>query len=68
MGHFVRFHPVTATSTDFKIACNSIKIQVFHNIFTENGIPTKLSMLIKRCLNKIYGYAQLGKAKIIRRD
>jgi hypothetical protein len=37
---------------DFKKAYNSVRIEVLYSILIELGIPMKLVMLIKMCLNE----------------
>ena len=39
---------------DFKKAYDSARREVLYNILIEFGIPGKLVMLIKMCLNEIY--------------
>jgi hypothetical protein len=47
--------------TGFKKAYNSVRREVLYNILIEFGIPMKLIMLIKMCLNKTYSKAWIGK-------
>jgi hypothetical protein len=42
-------------------AYDSVRRKVLHNILIEYGIPMKLIMLIKLCLNKTYG--EVGTSK-----
>ena len=46
---------------DFKKAYDSVRREVFHNILTEFGIPMKLVILIKMCLNDTYSRVRRGK-------
>jgi hypothetical protein len=46
---------------DFKKAYNSLRSEVFYNNLTDFGIPMKLAMLIKLCLNEDYNRVQIGK-------
>jgi hypothetical protein len=39
---------------DFKIACDSVRRELFYNIFAEFGITMKLVRPIKMCLNETY--------------
>jgi hypothetical protein len=45
---------------DFKKAPDSVR-KVFYNIIMEFGIPMKLVMLIKMCLNETYNRVWVGK-------
>jgi hypothetical protein len=47
--------------TEFKKAYDSVRKEVFYDIATEFGIPMKLVMLMKMCLNKTHGTIQLVK-------
>jgi hypothetical protein len=46
---------------DFKKACDSVKIEVLHNILLEFGVPKMLVKLIKMCLNETYSNVHIGK-------
>jgi hypothetical protein len=45
---------------DFKKAYDSVKREVLYNILLEFGIPKKLVMLIKMCLNETYSKVCVG--------
>jgi hypothetical protein len=47
--------------TDFKKAYDSVRMKVLYNILIEFGIPMKLVLLIKMCLNETYSRVQVGK-------
>ena len=42
------------SSIDFKKAYDSVRKEVLYNILIESGIPVKLVMLIKMCLNETF--------------
>jgi hypothetical protein len=46
---------------DFKKAYDSVRREVFYNIFIEFGNPKKLVRLIKKCLTETYSRVRLGK-------
>jgi len=46
---------------DFKKAYDLFRREVLYNILTEFGIPKKLVMLIKMCLNETYSRVRVGK-------
>ena len=46
--------------THFKKAYDLVRMEVLYNILSEYGIPLKLVMLIKMCLNKIYNRVRVG--------
>jgi hypothetical protein len=46
---------------DFKRAYDSVRREVLYNILIEFGIPMKLVMLVKMCLNETYSRVQVGK-------
>jgi hypothetical protein len=46
---------------DFKKAYDSVKEEVLYNILLETGIPKKLVMVIKMCLNETYSNVCIGK-------
>jgi hypothetical protein len=46
---------------DFKKACDSVRREVLYNILIEFGVPMKLVMLIKMCLNETYCKVHNGK-------
>jgi hypothetical protein len=46
---------------DFKKGCDSVTRQVLYNILLEFGIPKKLVILIKMCLNETYSKVHIGK-------
>jgi len=41
------------TYTDFKKRYDSVRREVMYNVLTESGMPMKLVILIKMCLNEI---------------
>jgi hypothetical protein len=45
----------------FKKAYNSVRREVLYNVLTESGIPRKLVVLIKMCLNETYSTVGVGK-------
>jgi hypothetical protein len=45
---------------DFKKAYDSVRREILYNILIEFGIPMKLVMLIKMCLNETYTSWPLG--------
>jgi hypothetical protein len=46
---------------DFKTAYDSVREEVLYNILIEFGIPMKLIMLIKMCLNETYSGVWVSK-------
>jgi hypothetical protein len=46
---------------DFKKTYDSVRREVLYNILIEFGIPMKLVMHIKMCLNKTYSKVRIGK-------
>jgi hypothetical protein len=46
---------------DFKTAYDSVKREVLYNILLEFGVPKKLVMLIKMCLNETYSKVHVRK-------
>jgi hypothetical protein len=46
---------------DFKTAYDLVRREVLYNVLTESGIPRKLPVLIKMCLNEPYSTAHIGK-------
>jgi len=46
---------------DFKKAYDSVRREVFCNVFIEFGIPMELVRLIKMCLNETHSRVQAGK-------
>jgi hypothetical protein len=46
---------------DFKKAYDSVRREVLYNILIEFGVPMKLVMLIKMCLNVTYSEVLIGK-------
>jgi len=44
-----------------KIACDSVRWEVLHNILIEFGIPMKQVRLIKMCLTEKYSRVRVGK-------
>ena len=57
--------PVHQLFIDFKNAYDSIGREVLYNILIEFGIPRKLVMLIKMCLNEIYSTVWVCKHVIV---
>jgi hypothetical protein len=47
--------------TDFKKAYGSVRREVLYNILIEFGIPRKLAVSIKMCLNETYSRVHIGK-------
>jgi len=50
---------------DFKKAYDLVRREVLYNILTEFGIPRKLVMLIKMCLDEIYSTVRVCKHVIV---
>jgi hypothetical protein len=48
-------------SIDFKKAYDSVRREILYNILIEYGIPRKLVVLIKMCLNETYSRVCTGK-------
>jgi hypothetical protein len=46
---------------DFKKAYDSVRREVLYNFLIEFGLPMKLVMLIKMCLNETYWKVRIGK-------
>jgi hypothetical protein len=46
---------------DFKIAYDSMKIEVFFSILKGSGVLMKLIRLIKMCINETHSKVQIGK-------
>jgi hypothetical protein len=46
---------------DFRKSCDSVRKEVLYNVLIEFGIPMKLVMLIKMCLNETYSKIHIGK-------
>jgi hypothetical protein len=46
---------------DLKKAYDSVRRKVLYNILIEFGVPMKLVMLIKMCLNETYSNVRIGK-------
>jgi hypothetical protein len=46
--------------TEFKKAYDSVRRRALRNILLEFGIPMKLVMLIRMCLNEMYGKVCIG--------
>jgi hypothetical protein len=45
---------------DFKMACNSVRREVWYNILISFGVVMKLVTLIEMCLNETYNEILIG--------
>jgi hypothetical protein len=46
---------------DFEETCDSLRREIWYNILTEFGIPMKLVILLKMCLNETYSEVNIIK-------
>jgi hypothetical protein len=50
---------------DFKKACDSVRREVFYNIFVEFGVSLKPDRLVKMCLNETCSKVCIGKICLV---